>query len=92
MSVLVGLKPIFSGNLSPCFLSGPAQILDSWKTNYLFCFFLCKMKAGILTATSCLYFLCRVKMSETNQQQDELPAYLKDESPAGTASYADISL
>lgn len=29
-------------------------------------------------------------MSETNQQQDELPAYLKDEPPAGTGSYADI--
>lgn len=48
------------------------------------------MKDGILTATSCFYFLCRVKMSETNQQQDELPAYLKDEPPTGTGSYADI--
>ncbi len=50
------------------------------------------MKEGILTAISCLYFLSRVKMSETNQQRDELPAYLKDEPPAGTAHYADISL
>ncbi len=49
------------------------------------------MKEGILTAISCLY-LSRVKMSETNQQRDELPAYLKDEPPAGTAHYADISL
>jgi len=29
-------------------------------------------------------------MSEKNQQQDELPAYLKDDSPTGTESYADI--
>lgn len=29
-------------------------------------------------------------MSETNQQQDELPAYLKDEPPAGTGRCADI--
>ncbi len=50
------------------------------------------MKEGILTAISCLYFLSRVKMSETNQQRDELPAYLKDEPPAGTARYADVSL
>ncbi len=49
------------------------------------------MKEGILTAISCLYFLSRVKMSETNQQRDELPAYLKDEPPAGTARYADVS-
>ncbi len=53
------------------------------------------MKEGILTVFCNIlilfvFFLCRVKMSETNQQKDELPAYLKDEPPAGTASYADI--
>lgn len=31
-------------------------------------------------------------MSENNQQRDELPAYMKDEPPAGTAINADISL